>query len=149
MSVLDNPVQAIEVADDKLRDKGPVGLGSGVGFEAGHTYSKGRGRPKKVTELAYLDKFRSVIDIETFGEIVEKAKDKALEGDFQYFKEVVRQALGNPKERVQVTTTQDDTLANIQAMLSNAGFSVSLPVEADHWTVIEPDISEQESEEND
>lgn len=109
--------EPVEVPDKAMEDK-IKGHAPGGGLEKGHTKSKGNGRPKKVTEIAYLEVFKEVVDLEAYRVMLEKHLQKAQAGDFKAFQEILRQAQGTPKQQIVVESAQLEALARIQELIN-------------------------------
>jgi len=98
--------------------------------------SKRRYKRKK-----YFKIFQEALDEAKYRRIVQKVIAQAEEGDFKSQRLIIEHAQGKPVQRVDVRTSQQDSLEQIQLLLQNAG----QPVE---WKVIgEDDEPEEDYEE--
>lgn len=109
--------EPVEVPDKSMEDR-IKGHAPGGGLEPGHTKSKGNGRPKKITEAAYLEVFREVVGLEQYRAMLEKHLQKAQAGDFKAFQEILRQAQGTPKQQIVVESAQLEALNRIQELIN-------------------------------
>ncbi|MBK5970903.1 hypothetical protein Thiosp_03865 [Thiorhodovibrio litoralis] len=71
-------------------------------FTVGHP--GGPGRPKRQTEAGYLSTMMSVVDLDQWRRICEKARDDALAGDEKARSWLARYLVGDPSAKAPATT---------------------------------------------